>query len=133
MELFESLEVLLDQVVLIATLLLETTSVLCIVFGFLKTAQLVMVLQRAYRGRPFPFNQVRLSFGAWLALALEFQLGADILGTTVAPTTQELARLGLIAVIRTFLNYFLGKEMETELALERERLEQERLAKEGRS
>jgi uncharacterized membrane protein len=62
-----------------------------------------------------------------LALALEFQLGADILGTTVAPTVQDLLRLGIIAVIRTFLNYFLGKEMEMELALERERLSQEQL------
>jgi uncharacterized membrane protein len=33
----------------------------------------------------------------------------------------------VIAVIRTFLNYFLAKEMETELALERERLEQEQI------
>jgi uncharacterized membrane protein len=55
----------------------------------------------------------------WLALALEFQLGADILGTTVAPTLDSLTRLALIAVIRTFLNYFLGKELETELELEK--------------
>jgi uncharacterized membrane protein len=45
----------------------------------------------------------------------------------MAPTTQELAKLGVIAVIRTFLNYFLAKEMETELALERERLEQKQI------
>ena len=63
---------------------------------------------------------MRLRFGLWLALALEFQLGADILSTTVAPTTQDLARLALIAIIRTFLNYFLSKEMEAEMALEKE-------------
>jgi uncharacterized membrane protein len=56
----------------------------------------------------------------WLALALEFQLGADILGTTVTPTLESLTQLALIAVIRTFLNYFLGKELEAELALEKE-------------
>jgi uncharacterized membrane protein len=127
MELFRVLEHGLEQVVIATTFALEAISVLCIVVGLLKTAQLATILRRTYRSKPFPFNQVRLAFGTWLALALEFQLGADILGTTVAPTAQDLVRLGLIAVIRTFLNYFLGKEMETELALERERLEQERL------
>jgi uncharacterized membrane protein len=130
MELLESLKHVLDNVVAIATFVLEAISVMCIVVGLLKTAQLWLQLQRTYRGRTFPFGQVRLAFGSWLALALEFQLGADILATTVAPTTQDLVRLGLTAVIRTFLNYFLGKEIEAELALERERLEQERMVSE---
>ena len=56
----------------------------------------------------------------WLSLALEFQLGADIVGTTVAPSLQALGNLALIAIIRTFLNYFLSKELEAELALEKE-------------
>ncbi|QQE65303.1 hypothetical protein GFS31_19890 [Leptolyngbya sp. BL0902] len=125
--LVESLEQGLEQVVVLTTFVLEAISVLCIVVGLLRTLHLWVQLRRQSRGREFPFNQVRLAFGSWLALALEFQLGADILGTTVAPTSQDLARLGLIAVIRTFLNYFLGKEMEMELALERERLAQENL------
>jgi uncharacterized membrane protein len=124
---FEFVEYALDSLVAVASLVLETISILCIIAGLVKTGQLCLDLKRLYRGRPFPFNQVRLSFGTWLALALEFQLGADILATTMAPTSQELTKLGVIAVIRTFLNYFLGKEMETELALERERLEQEQI------
>jgi uncharacterized membrane protein len=48
----------------------------------------------------------------WLALALEFQLGADILSTTVAPTFDSLGKLGILALIRTFLNYFLTRELE---------------------
>jgi len=123
----ESVEYGLDNLVAVASLVLEAISILCIVVGLVKTGQLSLDLKRRYRGRAFPFNQVRLSFGTWLALALEFQLGADILATTMAPTTQELTKLGVIAVIRTFLNYFLAKEMETELALERERLEQEQI------
>jgi uncharacterized membrane protein len=42
---------------------------------------------------------------------LEFQLAADIVGTIVSPTTGHLIELGAVAVIRTFLNYFLGKEL----------------------
>lgn len=62
---------------------------------------------------PFPSLLVRLRFGIWLALALEFQLGADILATTITSNLEALGKLAAIAVIRTFLNYFLNKELET--------------------
>jgi uncharacterized membrane protein len=47
-----------------------------------------------------------------LALALEFQLGADILATAVSPDWEQIGKLGAIAVIRTGLNYFLTREMD---------------------
>ena len=60
------------------------------------------------------FSAVRLSFARYLALALEFQLAADILSTAVAPTWERIGKLGAIAVIRTGLNYFLTREMREE-------------------
>lgn len=108
----------LTQLVAITKFLLEGFSVICIIIGFVKTLQLALILSRRHALQSF--NKIRLRFGMWLALALEFQLGADILATTVAPTLDTLTKLGLIAVIRTFLNYFLGKELETELKLEKE-------------
>ena len=45
-------------------------------------------------------------------LALEFQLGSDILSTTIAPSFNELAQLAIIAAIRTLLNYFLQKDLD---------------------
>jgi uncharacterized membrane protein len=71
--------------------------------------------------------KLRLRFGGWLTIALEFQLGADILNTTVAPTFEALAKLGAIALIRTFLNYFLGKELEAAYALEEKAQQQPQL------
>lgn len=65
-------------------------------------------------GRDVRFTPVRLHFARYLSLALEFQLGADILGTAIAPTWEQIGRLGAIAVIRTGLNYFLGLEMKEE-------------------
>jgi hypothetical protein len=67
-----------------------------------------------HSGVPLGVQSIRLTFGLWLALALEFQLAADILSTTVSPSLEALARLAIIAVIRTFLNYFLTKELEAE-------------------
>jgi uncharacterized membrane protein len=57
-------------------------------------------------------EQVRLKLGRWLALALEFELGADILRTAITPTWTEIGQLAAIAAIRTLLNYFLQKEIE---------------------
>jgi len=60
------------------------------------------------------YNKIRLVLARYLALALEFQLGADILSTAIAPSWDQIGKLGAIAVIRTMLNYFLTKEMEEE-------------------
>ncbi len=60
------------------------------------------------------FTSVRLSFARYLMLALELQLAADILSTSVSPTWDRIGKLAAIAVIRTALNYFLVREMEQE-------------------
>ncbi|HEX8558799.1 MAG TPA: DUF1622 domain-containing protein [Pyrinomonadaceae bacterium] len=60
------------------------------------------------------YNEIRLSLARYLALALEFQLGADILSTAIAPSWEQIGKLGAIAVIRTGLNYFLSLEMKQE-------------------
>ena len=52
-------------------------------------------------------------FGMWLLLGLEFELAADIIRSVVSPSWKDLGQLGAIAVIRTFLNYFLQKDLET--------------------
>jgi uncharacterized membrane protein len=60
------------------------------------------------------FNSVRLTLASYLALALEFQLAADILSTAIAPSWDKIGKLGAIAVIRTALNFFLMKEIAQE-------------------
>ncbi len=57
-------------------------------------------------------EKVRLELGRWLALALEFELAADILRTAVAPTWNEIGQLAAIVVLRTALNFFLRMEIE---------------------
>jgi len=57
-------------------------------------------------------ENVRLGFARWLALALEFELAADILRTAVAPTWNEIGQLAAIVILRTALNYFLQKEID---------------------
>ncbi len=64
--------------------------------------------------REYTNTEIRLYLGRFLALGLEFQLGADILSTAVAPTLDDVILLGAIAAIRTALNYFLSQELERE-------------------
>lgn len=119
----EYLRINLEELVTVTQFVLETISIICVIVGLIKTIQFAIALSRRHRRHtPFPFNKIRLRFGMWLALALEFQLGADIVATTIAPSLEELAKLALIALIRTFLNYFLSKELETEYELEEKKI-----------
>jgi len=63
------------------------------------------------RGEDIPKESIRLSIGRSLALALEFQVGADILATARDPTKQDIIVLGAIVILRTALNYFLQREL----------------------
>ncbi len=118
MEWFEALEMSLKNLVIISKFILETFSVICVLIGTAKTLQVGWRSIRFTSPHTSTFNKMRFLFGRWLALALEFQLAADIIGTTVAPTWQDLTQLALIAIIRTFLNYFLSKELEAEQKLQ---------------
>ncbi len=60
------------------------------------------------------FAQTRLILARYLSLALEFQLGADILGTAVSPSWDHIGKLAAVAIIRTGLNYFLMMEIKAQ-------------------
>lgn len=105
----------------ILKLILESISLLCVLLGLIKTGQLAFFASRRSGHKSLLMTNIRISFGRWLSLALEFQLAADIVNTTVAPSLEALAKLGALALIRTFLNYFLSKELTEELNLIQER------------
>jgi len=64
---------------------------------------------------PNGYERARLTLARFLALALEFQLAADVLGTAVSPSWTGIGKLAAIAVIRTALNYFLSREIKEEV------------------
>jgi len=106
----EQLELILSETVKAVSLLLEFSAVVCIIYGFIKTCILLLKGRKTHYS-PL-YNRLRLTFGGWLAMALEFQLASDIIKTTISPTYEHLIQLGAIAIIRTFLNYFLSKELK---------------------
>ncbi len=102
-------EIIVD-LVLWLKLAIEATGALVIGAGMTLAAR--RFLRGSFPPRVEDFIDVRLTLARFLAIALEFQLGADILSTAVAPSWDAIGKLGAIAVIRTALNYFLSREMQ---------------------
>jgi uncharacterized membrane protein len=74
-------------------------------------------------------REIWLRFATWILLALEFALAADIIRSAISPTWAEIGKLGAIAGIRTLLNYFLAKDIES--FAEKRRLQAEASARDG--
>ena len=84
-----------------------------VIIGFAVTKTL-MAFTRNLTGR-YPIidkEEIRLQFGSAVAVSLELLLGADVLSTAIAPSWDDIGKLAAIAVLRTALNFFLGKELE---------------------
>ena len=56
-------------------------------------------------------RDVWLRYARWLVVGLTFQLAADIIETSIRTSWEAIAQLGAIAVIRTFLNFFLERDL----------------------
>lgn len=94
-------------------LALETVAILVVLFG---SAQAVIAVVRVVAGGDdkggLRGRHVWLVYARWLVAGLTFQLAADIVGTSLAANWEDVARLAVIAVVRTLLSYFLDKEVE---------------------
>lgn len=92
---------------------IEAIAVLVVAFGslqaFVDVVRLAFSRAKQLTKRDLYFNYLR-----WLLGALTFQLAADIVHTAIAPTWTEIGHVGAIAVIRTFLSYFVSKDVREE-------------------
>jgi len=91
----------------------EVCCIACIVIGMVKA----VVRGLMFAGKPWAVlrdsrREIWVRFASWIVLSLEFALAADIVRTAIAPTWDDIGRLGAIAVIRTGLNFFLEKDIE---------------------
>jgi uncharacterized membrane protein len=106
------MEELFIQFAQIAEMLSEMAAVIVVTFGvleaFLRLLRIGVTPSATHGARKAIWRR----FGMWLLLGLEFALAADIIGSVVSPTWQDIGELGAIAVIRTFLNYFLERDLE---------------------
>jgi uncharacterized membrane protein len=94
-------------------LVVEVCGVLVVAWGVL--AAMWLYAGRIFTRREQDYIALRLTLARYLIVALEFQLAADILSTAIAPDWDQIGKLAAIAAIRTVLNYFLEKEIDSEV------------------
>jgi uncharacterized membrane protein len=56
-------------------------------------------------------REVWLRYARWLVAGLTLQLGADIIETAITTSWDAVGRIAAIALVRTFLNYFLERDL----------------------
>jgi uncharacterized membrane protein len=93
-------------------LLVQGFAVVLIAYGAFETFVRVVGEVTGRMTRPDNWRQhLFVGFGRWLILGLEFALAADIVNSVISPTWNDIGQLAAIAVIRTFLNYFLERDI----------------------
>jgi len=90
----------------------EVGAALIIAYGAIEALYRAVRSIAARRSTLEQRKDVWLNFGFWLLLGLEFELAADIVRTAVSPTWTDIGQLAAIGMIRTFLNYFLEKDLQ---------------------
>ena len=104
-------EGLLLEVVALFKIIIESIALIILALAIIKAVR-GLVFRNHRLDRETKLSQVRLELGIALALSLEFLLAADIVATAVSPSWDALGKLAAISAIRTFLNFFLEKEVK---------------------
>jgi uncharacterized membrane protein len=93
-----------------SAVVIDAIALCIVVFGTIEAA---IGASRMMFGTPSGEHRraVWLRYARWLVAALTFQLASDIIETSIAPSWEEVAKLAVIAVIRTLLNFFLEHDL----------------------
>jgi uncharacterized membrane protein len=101
------------QLMELVTKTFELAGVAVLVVGFIYAFGRWVLLLARHESQTTTYIALRNGLGATILLALEILVSADIVRTlAVAPTIQNVAVLGLIVLIRTFLSFSLEIEID---------------------
>lgn len=81
------------------------TSVIIALIAYVKT------IARKRAGQDADREVIRFRLAGGLLLALDFEVGSDILQSILEPTTNELIKLSVIVALRIVLGWSLSKEI----------------------
>lgn len=107
------MEPMLQEIAHAIALVIETIAILVIAVGVVDGVIGTLRVGVSPGAEKLQARQlVWLRFARWLVAGMTFQLAADVVGTSFNPSWDELGHLATIAAIRTFLSFFLDREME---------------------
>jgi uncharacterized membrane protein len=110
----DSLEALNATLILIKRILALLGALVILIGAIYATFRFLMRLfMSQQQHQVLNVDRVRLDLGRSIALGLEFIIASDIIETTTTPDYYSLGILGFLVVIRTFLNYFLNKDLNS--------------------
>jgi uncharacterized membrane protein len=104
-------EEILKQLTNYVALFTEATAAIFVAYGAVEAV--VKVFGHVFNRRPAVAwrKELFVGLGVWLLLALQFGVAADIVRSLIAPTWQDIGQLAALAGIRTFLDYFLERDL----------------------
>ena len=103
-----------------AITLIDAIALLVIAFGSIEV--LVRLAPSIFGRLTGPaLRDIWLRYARWLVAGLTFQLAADIIETSISTDWETIARVGAVAVIRTFMDYFLDRDVSEIRARQREK------------
>ena len=102
----------MDIIIDIITLVIKIFGSLVILWGMLVSVIHFFkgCFARIKKHAPKELVNIRLEFGRYILLGLEFFIAADVIQTIFLPSWSELGMLATIVIIRTILSYFLTHE-----------------------
>jgi uncharacterized membrane protein len=93
-----------------AITIIDGLALIVIVYGTIEAA--ISSLRLAFSSHSgLERREVWLRYAHWLVAGLTFQLAADIIETSITTSWDAVGRIAAVAVIRTFLNYFLERDL----------------------
>ena len=104
---------------------IESIALVILALAIVKAVKELLFRKRGMQ-REEKLSQVRIDLGIALGLSLEFLLAADIAATAVSPSWNAVGKLAAISAIRTFLNFFLEREVRGLAQEKRDKLHQRR-------
>jgi uncharacterized membrane protein len=112
------METVLPEIARYVALAIESIAIAVIAFGVIEA--LIGIARVGVRSAQR--RAVWLLFARWLVAGMTFQLAADVVNTSFDPSWDQIGHLAAIAAIRTFLSFFLDRDIEAhEKALDLER------------
>ena len=103
-------EYFIENIAHIVTYTLEMIGIVVIAVGAFSS-----IIKQCVNSIKKKESNIKIDLGNWLALGLEFKMGAEIIKTVVARDLQELAILGVIIGLRAVLALLIHWEIKTEM------------------
>ena len=103
-------EYFIENIAHIVTYTLEMIGIVVIAVGAFSS-----IIKQCVNSVKKKESNIKIDLGNWLALGLEFKMGAEIIKTVIARDLQELAILGVIIGLRAILALLIHWEIKTEM------------------